>query len=85
MPVDLDLPQGCILCHGAPHVVKPSGGAQRCTCARGRALYDLDMERKHAPRGSVSDVAKKRSAVRAKSKRDSGKAAANDKPEEMFP
>lgn len=46
MPKDLDLPKGCNRCHSAPFVVSSSGGAERCNCARGRQLYELDQERK---------------------------------------
>ena len=46
MPKDLDLPKGCDGCHSAPFVVNSSGGVERCNCARGRRLYELDQERK---------------------------------------
>ena len=86
MPKDLDLPKGCNRCHPAPFVVNGRGGAERCTCARGRQLYDLDQERK-APRsaaGSPASVAKARASNRAKSRRDAAKAAANDRELELF-
>lgn len=86
MPKDLDLPKGCDRCHSAPHVQSSSGGAERCNCARGRQLYELDQERK-APRsapGSPASVAKARAARCAKGRRDAGKAAANDREPELF-
>ena len=86
MPKDLDLPKGCNRCHSAPFVVSSSGGAERCNCARGRQLYELDQERK-APRsapGSPASLAKARASNRAKSSRDAGKAAANDREQELF-
>jgi hypothetical protein len=80
MPKDLDLPKGCSECRGAPFVVGSSGGAARCTCARGRELYELDRAKAqgHTRPGSPASVAKQRTANRAKSRRDAGKAAAND-------
>ena len=86
MPKDLDLPKGCNRCHSAPFVVSSSGGAERCNCARGRQLYDLDQERRapRSARGSPGSVAKARAVNRAKSRRDAGKAAANDRELELF-
>ena len=86
MPKDLDLPQGCDRCHSAPFVVSSGGGAERCNCARGRQLYDLDQERRapRSARGSPASVAKARASNRAKSRRDGTKAAANDKELELF-
>ena len=86
MSKDLDLPKGCDRCHSAPFVESSSGGAERCNCARGRQLYELDQER-NAPRfgpGSPASVAKARAANRAKSRRDAGKAAANDRELGLF-
>ena len=86
MPKDLDLPRGCDRCHSAPFVVNGRGGAERCTCARGRQLHELDQERK-APRsgpGSPASVAKARASNRARSRRDAAKAAANDREPELF-
>ena len=86
MPKDLDLPKGCDRCRSAPFVVNGRGGAERCTCARGRQLHELDQERK-APRsgpGSPASVAKARASNRAKSRRDAAKAAANDRELELF-
>lgn len=80
MPKDLDLPKGCNRCKGAAFVESSSGGAERCQCLRGRQLSDIDNERRTgrtAP-GSPASVAKQRTANRAKSRRDAGKAAAND-------
>ncbi len=81
MPKDLDLPPGCNRCKSAPFVESSSGGAERCQCARGRMLYELDQERKT---GRSAPAAAK--ASRAKG-RDAGKAAANDKDQEqeLFP
>ena len=86
MPKDLDLPRGCDRCHSAPFVVNGRGGAERCTCARGRQLYELDQERK-VPRsapGSPASVLKVRASNRAKGRRDAGKAAANDIELDLF-
>ena len=86
MPKDLDLPKGCNRCHSAPFVVSSSGGAERCNCARGRQLYELDQERKspRPVRGSPASVVKARASNRAKSRRDAAKAAANDRELELF-
>ena len=86
MPKDLDLPKGCNRCHSAPFVACSSGGAERCNCARGRQLYDLDQERRapRSARGSPASVAKARAVNRAKSRRDAAKAAANDREPELF-
>ena len=80
MPKNLDLPKGCESCHGAPFV-ETEGGAQRCTCQRGRALYELDHTKRtsRAKPGSPANVANLRTVNRAKGRRDAGKAAANDK------
>ena len=80
MPKNLDLPKGCESCHGAPFV-ETEGVAQRCTCQRGRALYELDHAKRtgRANPGSQANVANLRTANRAKGRRDAGKAAANDK------
>jgi hypothetical protein len=87
MPKDLDLPKGCNRCKSAPFVVNANGGAERCHCARGRELYELDRAAKagrSAP-GSPASVARQRGANRARSRRDSAKAAANDKEQpELF-
>lgn len=40
------LPPGCAVCCGAPHIIGSSGGAMRCTCARGQALAHLERERR---------------------------------------
>ena len=86
MPKYLDLPKGCNRCHSAPFVVSSSGGAERCNCARGRQLYELDQERKspRSVRGSPASVAKARASNRARSSRDAAKAAANDRELELF-
>jgi len=72
MPKDLDLPKGCNRCRSAPHVFREGGGAERCTCARGRQLFDLDQARL----GRVPKVARVSAPRR---RRDPAKAAANDK------
>ena len=85
MAKDLDLPQGCNICHGAPFI-EIAGGAARCTCIRGRELYDLDSAKKpkrHAA-GSPRGVAAKRQSNKLKSRRDVAKAAANDKEPGLF-
>jgi hypothetical protein len=83
MPKELDLPKGCGRCKSAPFVESSNGGVERCQCARGRQLYELDRERR-AGVGSPAHVARIRGASRAKSRRDAGKAAANDKEQELF-
>ncbi len=40
----VELPRGCGICHGRPHV-PGDRGAQRCTCLRGQALAAQDRDR----------------------------------------
>ena len=80
--IALDLPKGCSRCNGRPFVEGPDGAA-RCSCQRGRELLELDHQRR-AGAGSPASVAKQRTANRAKSRRDAGKAAANDKEPGLF-
>jgi hypothetical protein len=79
MPVDLDLPPGCEICHGRPHIVSPHGGAMRCTCPRGRQLYELDQERKTQRASGNLPTAQRAARGRRKVPKDTAKAAANDK------
>lgn len=46
MKIETSLPPGCPNCQGASHVVGRMG-AERCDCARGKALAAMDYERKH--------------------------------------
>lgn len=59
-----ELPPGCVICNGAPHVATERGAA-RCRCERGKALAAMDRERRHS----------KLKSAKKQPKRD-GKAAA---------
>jgi hypothetical protein len=51
----------------------------RCTCARGRQLYELDQQRKAAKLAGNLPAAQRKPRGRPKVMKDHAKAAANDK------
>jgi hypothetical protein len=48
-PKPSELPRGCPRCHEKPFV-DSAQGLVRCHCARGRELYNRDLERAGQPR-----------------------------------
>lgn len=43
------LPDGCCVCRGGFWVIGPNGGAQRCACARGIALSEMNRQSTGSP------------------------------------